>query len=661
MTPRPPIPPIPPPLGRGHTHHGAALVARSSFGTVLLVSAALIPAMLSVGAPLVVYVPLLLGMAGAATSYALWNRGFYDLATALHSAGLIGAGLLALLGSGTVGGATSVLFLASVITAGGLRGLRAAVLDVLAVFAAVALGFALGPWWRVTAGLPPAGWIPDETLLLVFLLGSLPSWGIYVVAVDWSNRIAWQRSESGAASLARALEDKQEAHRQLALAHEAQAELARIGVLASSTLEPGVVEAALAQSREGRFAGTSAEADFDLGAQRILSARAARQELLEERAALARELQRKERSAALERLSGGTAHDINNALTSVIGAAERIRLDPALPPHLQRYADRVVQSGLHAARVVATLGSYARGLPAEATTTTDMGEVLRETQPLYEACCGDEAELELEVTSIEARVQVSRDLLERAVLNLVRNAVRATSAGERGRVAIRAWVERGAATRMAHIEVSDRGAGMDAETLAHATEPYFSGSQGTGLGLTLVQGLANQVGGALEISSKVGSGTQVRLSLPLADAPASVDRVTPAGDVRTHLLLIDDDPDVREAVADMCESLGYRTSQVGDGEAASRVAAADPPDLIVCDVRLADESGYTLVARLRADGLDRPTLFITGFAGRDTPESPSGDPVLVKPFRRESLARALRVMAPPRPPVDVVPAAAQRT
>ena len=222
--------------------HGANLVANASFGTVLMVSAALLVTAAWQEAPFEMYLGLVVGVTGAGLGYWLWRREAHVLATTVHTGGLIGSGTMCLAATESLGGPTAILLLASVITAGGLLGTRGALASICTLFVAIPLGFIWSDEVCALVGLrPPPSTIP-EYIITVFVLTSIPSWAAYVVAIDASNRTAWLNAQRAADELA-------EANRQLAVANqqlhfrqeqleqaiEQQAAVARLGVYAAGT------------------------------------------------------------------------------------------------------------------------------------------------------------------------------------------------------------------------------------------------------------------------------------------------------------------------------------------------------------------------------------------------------------------------------------------
>ena len=184
-----------------HVTHGAHLVALTSFGTVIAVSIVAASVAATYAANFPVALALLTGVAGGLVGFVLWTRNRHALATFLHTSGLLTAALLCLVGTGTLGGPTSILLLASVITAGGLMGWRAVLLDLLACGLVLIVGWTAAEPLQQLLGMTPNYEVP-EPMMVAFVVSSLPSWGFYVVAIDTSNRVAWLRAQASVALLA---------------------------------------------------------------------------------------------------------------------------------------------------------------------------------------------------------------------------------------------------------------------------------------------------------------------------------------------------------------------------------------------------------------------------------------------------------------------------
>ena len=154
-----------------HITHGAHRIAAASFGTVMLVCVVLLIAVIILGGPVQSSIIALISMSlvGSIAGYLAWRSEFYRLATTMGSAGLLSAGLFTLVLSNSMGNATGILLLASVITAGGLLGWRAAVYDMMAVVLVVVIGWFWGPELRLMLSIPLEGVLPSEFLISLFV------------------------------------------------------------------------------------------------------------------------------------------------------------------------------------------------------------------------------------------------------------------------------------------------------------------------------------------------------------------------------------------------------------------------------------------------------------------------------------------------------------
>jgi CheY-like chemotaxis protein len=177
------------------------------------------------------------------------------------------------------------------------------------------------------------------------------------------------------------------------------------------------------------------------------------------------------------------------------------------------------------------------------------------------------------------------------------------------------------------LSVSDTGTGMDAETLAHASEPFFTTKpmgKGTGLGLAMARGFAEQSGGGMRIESAPGHGTTVTLRFPVAPetlnaaAPGGNEAIGSASNARYHVLVVDDDDMVRAVLTEQLEAEGYAVLSAESGAAAlTLLDMGEAVDLIVSDLSMPGMDGLTLIreAQLRRSGLG--AILLTGFADTD--------------------------------------------
>jgi PAS domain S-box-containing protein len=344
-----------------------------------------------------------------------------------------------------------------------------------------------------------------------------------------------------------------------------------------------------------------------------------------------------ERIQALGQLAGGIAHDFNNVLQAVMGAAtliERRPTDEAVVRRLARLAIEAVERGASTTRRLLAFGHRSE-LRAEsldvATLLTDLREILVHT---------------LRAT-IEVQIKSGADLpplfadkgqLETALVNLATNARDAMPEG--GQLTLSAEAEvvgyQGsthpaglAPGRYVRLTVADTGAGMDAATLAHAGEPFFTTKElgaGTGLGLPMAKGFAEQSGGALSIESSPGKGTTITLWLPAAGSVATIPKNAqgdPAGIAAitgklapTSVLLVDDEDLVRKAIAENLQDVGYEVHTAANGsEAVAILAGRTAVDVLVTDLSMPGLDGLAVIRAVREFRPGLPALLLTGYAG----------------------------------------------
>lgn len=334
-----------------------------------------------------------------------------------------------------------------------------------------------------------------------------------------------------------------------------------------------------------------------------------------------------ERMQALGQLAGGMAHDFNNVLQAVSGCAALIGRRPDKPENVQRLARRIVDAAERGGATTRRLLAFARRdeLRAEAIAPAALLGGLRE---MIAPVLGSAMRLEVVCADGLPPVLADRGQLETVLVNLAVNARDAMPEG--GRLEVSACQEV-VAPREEHpaalkpgpylrLAVADSGQGMDAATLARATEPFFTTKakgKGTGLGLAMARGFAEQSGGGLAIESAPGQGTTVTLWLPAGDALPAQARA-PAATVASarHILLVDDDGLVRETVAAQLGDAGYTVATASGGEAALEMLGGQaPPELLLTDFSMPGMNGLALIraARLRRPGL--PAILLTGYAG----------------------------------------------
>jgi PAS domain S-box-containing protein len=368
-------------------------------------------------------------------------------------------------------------------------------------------------------------------------------------------------------------------------------------------------------------------------------------------------LRQSQKMEAMGQLTGGVAHDFNNLLTPILGTLDRLNRKGTGDEREQRLIGNALQSADRAKTLVQRLLAFARRQPLQ-PTAVDVSQLVQGMAELLSSTMGPQIRLVVDAGEGVPAARADANQLEMALLNLVVNA-RDAMPDDGGTVRITVSAEAVSAGRAGlrpgkyvRLSVADTGGGMDEATLSRAIEPFFSTKgvgRGTGLGLSMVHGLASQLGGALTISSKVGMGTNVELWLAESAVEAKTSDSVKASDEPNGLgrgvaLLVDDEDMVRMTTADMLTELGYKVVEAGSALAAlGLVEGGLRPDLLVTDHLMPGMSGTQLARTLLQQEAVSRALIISGYAELEGID-PSL-PKLNKPFTRQDLAQHLSGLA----------------
>ena len=370
-----------------------------------------------------------------------------------------------------------------------------------------------------------------------------------------------------------------------------------------------------------------------------------------EREAALAQVHEMQKVESLGQLTGGVAHDFNNLLMAVLGNLELVgKLIPE-DPKLRRLIDGAIQGAERGATLTKRMLAFARRQELK-PETVDAPALVDSMVEMLRRSLGPGIEIATRFEPGLPPTRVDPNQLELALLNLALNARDAMPLG--GRLMISAHRERitaGDVPGLAPgdyvcIAERDNGQGMDDATLKRATEPFFTtkgAGRGTGLGLSMVDGLVAQSGGAMRIASQIGVGTTVELWLPVSEA-APVERPRPAPPPRLALcrpcrvLVVDDDAIVAAGTVAMLEDLGHAASEAPSGAAALQLlqSAAAEIDLVITDQAMPGMTGVELAAAIRRDWPELPIIIATGYA--ELVDADLGLPRLAKPYRQQELA-----------------------
>ena len=365
---------------------------------------------------------------------------------------------------------------------------------------------------------------------------------------------------------------------------------------------------------------------------------------------------------SLGQLTGGVAHDFNNVLMAILGNLDLLLRTLANDPMARRLVEGAIQAAERGATLTKRMLAFARRQELR-PETVDVTRLLNGMAEMLRRSLGPTTEIAMEFESNLALIRVDPNQLELAVLNLALNARDAMPRGGRLHIgACNRMVEAGNPQQLERgryvaIVVTDSGTGMDEMTLRRAGEPFFTTKgvgKGTGLGLPMVYGLAAQSGGNARISSQLGVGTTVELSLPVADVqPVAEPQPMPAPNdnaaVSYRVLFVDDDAEVTAATVAMLEQLGHRVWVATSGAAALAIIDEKAKlDLIITDHAMTGMTGMELAEQIRRIQPELPIVLATGYA-----DVPIGDNLdlarLDKPYRLDRLAAAIAAVMTPHP------------
>jgi PAS domain S-box-containing protein len=375
-------------------------------------------------------------------------------------------------------------------------------------------------------------------------------------------------------------------------------------------------------------------------------------------------LRQSQKMEAVGQLTGGLAHDFNNLLAGISGSLELIsmRLAQGRVADVEKYATAAKGAANRAAALTHRLLAFSRRQTL-APKPTDVKALVAGMEDLIGRTIGPAIELET-VNAVGLWPSlIDPGQLENAILNLCINARDAMPDG--GRITIETgnrWLDQRSAKERGlepgqyiSVCVSDTGTGMPPEVIAKAFDPFFTTKPigvGTGLGLSMIYGFAQQSGGAVRIYSELGQGTLVCIYLPThwgeaEQADQAEETVgAPRGDGET-VLVVDDEPTVRMLVAEILSDLGYRALEAEDGASGLKVLnSAARIDLLVTDVGLPGGlNGRQVADAARAVRPGLKVLFITGYAENAVLSHGHLDPgmhVMTKPFAMDALATRIR-------------------
>ncbi|HTI43257.1 MAG TPA: ATP-binding protein [Vicinamibacterales bacterium] len=359
-----------------------------------------------------------------------------------------------------------------------------------------------------------------------------------------------------------------------------------------------------------------------------------------ERVNIEHQMRQSQKMEAIGRLAGGIAHDFNNLLTAIVGFADlTINGLPADHPCLPDVHE-IAAAARSAGSLTQQLLAFSRQQPME-PQPLDLSAVVCKMRALVSRLIGEDIVIEWRLAARLDVVNADPGQIQQVVMNLAVNARDAMPNGGTLTITTTNAVLDG---RYAMLEIADTGVGMDDSVKEHLFEPFYTtkaAGKGTGLGLATVYGIVKQSGGAIQVSSKSGRGTAVRIFLPHVDAP-----VRSSSAVRQHatealcgtetILVVEDQREVRSVAAETLRRWGYQVIDVPNGAQALEVGRVRGHiDLLLTDAVMPGMSGHQLAERLLAERPALRILIMSGYLHH-------GFAQLHKPFAPDTLLRKVR-------------------
>ncbi len=379
------------------------------------------------------------------------------------------------------------------------------------------------------------------------------------------------------------------------------------------------------------------------------------------------QLRQAQKMEAVGQLTGGIAHDFNNLLTGIVGSLDlmQTRIAQGRTEHVERYTKAAMSSAQRAAALTHRLLAFARRQPLD-PKPVNANQLIASMEDMLRRTIGPLHALEIVTAGGLWTTLCDPNQLESAILNLAINARDAMPEG--GKLTIEttnAHLDDAYATanldvtpgQYVAICITDTGTGMPPDVIERVFEPFFTTKpmgQGTGLGLSMVYGFAKQSEGHVKIYSELGKGTTIRIYLPrhrgAAAEETSTTRFTevPRAEAGETVLVVEDEPVIRQLIIEVLQDLGYRALEASDGPAGLKILQSPQRiDLLVTDVGLPGINGRQLADAARENRSNLKVLFITGYAENAMLANGFLDPgmeMITKPFAVEALATRIRSM-----------------
>jgi PAS domain S-box-containing protein len=374
-------------------------------------------------------------------------------------------------------------------------------------------------------------------------------------------------------------------------------------------------------------------------------------------------LRQAERIEVVGQLAGGMAHEANNQMSVVLGAASFILSRSDIPDLVRQDVEFIRQAAERTASITRQLLAFSRRQILQ-PKVLDLSAVVEQLEPLLRRTLTEQQSLELHLARGNVPIRADPVQLDQVLLNLTINARDAMPEGGQlivetkevmltdEYVAMRPGISIQPGTYAA-LMVTDSGEGMDSETMRHLFEPFFTTKavgQGSGLGLAMVYGIVKQSGGYIWAYSEPGLGTTIKIYFPAVGEPAAREQAVEGerdpGSGGGTILIVEDDSLVLGIARRALTEAGFRVLEAANGKAALELLANDGAvDAVLSDLAMPEMGGRELARRLRAQRPGLPVVFMSGYTDDIVSRRgllDDGVPFLEKPLSPDTIVRKMR-------------------
>lgn len=379
----------------------------------------------------------------------------------------------------------------------------------------------------------------------------------------------------------------------------------------------------------------------------------------EEKKELQLQLQQAQKMEAIGTLAGGIAHDFNNLLGAIIGFSE-LAMD-CVDSEGKEYLSEVLKASDRARDLVSQILVFSRKSDLEAQHFS-LSSFIKESIKFLKATLPASINLQAHIDCLEDTVLCNPTQINQMIMNLCVNASHAigNKGGEIHLSLTKADLSSCSAELLQQLknrkesylllQVSDTGCGMSEELQKRVFEPFFTTKEvgvGTGMGLSVVHGVVNSLGGAIGIDSTLGRGTTFTILLPLANEqhPTRKEEVIPLSEGSGSILVVDDEIMLTTIFAQILENKGYTVTAVNHPDEAITLAGDKHFDLLITDKTMPQMNGLQLSRKLHEKSSTLPTILVTGFEEaltKETLQEYGIDAVIPKPFTSETILKSVQ-------------------